>query len=416
MKFLERIYKETVFILKVIFTILAFKIIKINNKNNTKSLALLGQAYYSFSFLAHALRKINWKVIVLDLYPPHPRATLFSFGESHNLYNKDSYVYRHNLEQSYLELIKNYDMVTFYGSLTVFPDRSEKINYFYLILLKMSGVKIGYTATGCLDGATQKEIYKITDGLCEHCVWRKNALVCNDQRNLRKKRFIRYICDVYFREVDWKTELARSKIGVSMPLTLVSCKDNWGSKIIVPDKFLITKDNNEQVIILTAFGNEDIRASNEIDIKGKKEVFEAINNIKAKGYNIKHIHCNNIESKNFKYIQAQADIVIDQIKYGTIGAFSRECMMLGKPVICYIAEKIRKEVEAMKDCPIISSSVADIEPILEQTLLLSNEDRLIIGKKSREWMIKWYDAQACAVRYDKIYDNLKKGLLPTSNL
>ena len=41
-------------------------------------------------------------------------------------------------------------------------------------------------------------------------------------------------------------------------------------------------------------------------------------------------------NKDVRFIQVQADIVVDQLNYGRYGAQAREGMMLGRPTVCYI--------------------------------------------------------------------------------
>ena len=103
----------------------------------------------------------------------------------------------------------------------------------------------------------------------------------------------------------------------------------------------------------------------------------------------------------------QADIIIDQLNYGRYGAFAREGMMLGKPVICkidYLSESFPNL--ALKECPLINADENTLYYVLKDLVNLSEQERKIIGNRSREYMLKWHSADQCAERFEKIYDTL----------
>jgi hypothetical protein len=143
------------------------------------------------------------------------------------------------------------------------------------------------------------------------------------------------------------------------------------------------------------------------DIKGVKAMYDAINQLTQEGYPIQHIHVQDIPSKDMRYIQMQADIIIDQLNYGRYGAFAREGMMLGKPVICKI-DYLMKSVPnaALKECPLINADEDTIYSVLKDVMALPEVERVAIGKRSRNYMMKWHSAEQCAERFEKIYDTL----------
>ena len=84
----------------------------------------------------------------------------------------------------------------------------------------------------------------------------------------------------------------------------------------------------------------------------------------------------------------QADIVIDQISVGTYGVFAIEAMALGKPVITYISEDMKKQFPG--ELPIISSNCRQLRQTVEK-LLLNGKERNEIGRKSREYVERYHD-------------------------
>jgi hypothetical protein len=117
-------------------------------------------------------------------------------------------------------------------------------------------------------------------------------------------------------------------------------------------------------------------------------------------------------SRLVRFIQVQADVVIDQLNYGRYGATGREGMMLGKPTICYM--DLRQPApcppsRALAECPLVSATEATVYDVLK-ALLLDPERRRRIGAASRAYMLKWHSPDACAARYERVYDRVMAGL------
>ncbi len=366
---------------------------------NSKSVFFIGSNYYSFYYLAEALRKRGFKAYSLR-------------NTNHLQFTPLAHItIKQNITEQLMTMLYialSFRMVHFYGYFSMI---SSHVSKFELMFYKLCKMKIGYTPTGCLDGSLQSEIYELSRGLCNKCMWQNRPEVCADTANKLKIEQIRQYCDLYSFENDWPTSLRQTDIGFSLPLTATINSDlHDPQKINVPDEYKINAEN--KILIFTAFGNENIRANEERDIKGKKFIKEAIDKLIAEGYPIKYVHTTNTPSQDMKYLQVQADIIVDQLNYGSIGAFAREGMMLGKPVICHVAEQIRSYNDAMRECPAIDATEETIYEVLKKVVEMTKEERIEMGKNSRKWMLKWYDSDVCAARFEKVYDRLMKGLPP----
>jgi glycosyltransferase involved in cell wall biosynthesis len=120
-----------------------------------------------------------------------------------------------------------------------------------------------------------------------------------------------------------------------------------------------------------------------------------------------------VSSKAIRYYQAQADIVVDMLTYGWFGANVREALMLGKPTICFLrpewVESVRREIpDYVDELPVISATPATIHDILVD-LVEHPEKRREIGRRSREFALKWHSAEAGANRLERIYSKLLRG-------
>ncbi len=385
------------------FKYFIISLFKRNNKIVDKSVYFIGNNYNAFYTLALGLQDRGWKACSMNPYEPN------DFIQNYHVYANLA----DDIEalKVFFDVLFNYRILHVYNRTiqSLYTGTSLVLRFLLRVeILRLNGIFIYFSPSGCLDGSTTQEINEITRGLCDKCIWQNNMQVCNDVYNKNKIKWIVKNCKLFTNEVDWDKALAKSKIGCNIPIVSPIDSRIYDPELIVPEEFRISKKPHE-LVIFTAFGNESLRSNDTRDIKGKKFMIAAINQLIAEGYPICHFHASNIPAKNMKYYQVQSDIIIDQLNYGSIGSSTREGMMLAKPVICHIASKIRNFNIAMKDCPAIDASEETIYEVLKNLVLLPNEERLLIGKKSREWMLKWCNYDVSAERYEKVYEYIKKG-------
>jgi glycosyltransferase involved in cell wall biosynthesis len=79
-------------------------------------------------------------------------------------------------------------------------------------------------------------------------------------------------------------------------------------------------------------------------------------------------------------------------------------MALGKPVMCFI-RKPEQYLLSPNECPILNTHVLSITNDLRD--LIKRRDELEeIGKRSRQYIEKYYSIEAFATRLGKAYDDL----------
>ena len=277
---------------------------------------------------------------------------------------------------------------------------------FDLWYLKYLGIKFGWTPSGCLDEVKQSSIYSETNGVCDKCMWQNRKDVCSDKFNSSWTKFYHIFCDIIESVTDHITPERSSNLYFRAPL--LTCVDDtiWNPQIKIPPQHKIDKDKSE-IIILHAHGNLESRTNDKkkLGIKGTHCVYDAEKKLKKDGLPIKFVYCFDIDSHNMRFMQVQADIIVDQLNYGTNGAAARESMMLGKPTICYINDNIKKKNIIMSQSPLISANEENLYEILKS--LITSQDRLEnIQKASREYAIKWYSPVNIRKRFEKIYDRV----------
>ena len=108
-------------------------------------------------------------------------------------------------------------------------------------------------------------------------------------------------------------------------------------------------------------------------------------------------------------IYKKADIIIDQVSVGSYGVFAIEAMALGKPVITYISDEMKKTFPT--SLPIISAGFEDMKDAIER-LIDDFELRKKLGKAGREYVERYHDTY----KVTKYLKDIYTGECPNNNL
>lgn len=159
------------------------------------------------------------------------------------------------------------------------------------------------------------------------------------------------------------------------------------------DKFIpnYPKENAKTVRI--------VHAPSSRSVKGTDSILKAVEQLKLK-YNIDLILVENTPQEEAKKIYMTADIIVDQLVIGTYGVFAIEGMALGKPVVTYITEEMKKKFP--EELPIISADRSSIYEVLEK-LVLDSTLRREIGISSRNYVETYHDYRINAKMLSLIY-------------
>ena len=182
-------------------------------------------------------------------------------------------------------------------------------------------------------------IWQATPGcdMCEHCELRvKNLHYCHDhlaQKRLRQRQRFSSgeIATGAFPFTEAPNELM---------VPFLSCSpEQFHPNLEVPDHHLLRRDSPDQLLILHAYA-QDERRMNSTDglntIKGTDQVLLAVDTLKREGLNIKLVNLTGYNQQELRYLQVQADLCIDELRYGWWGSTPLECAALGVPTIVYI--------------------------------------------------------------------------------
>ena len=280
-----------------------------------------------------------------------------------------------------------------------------------ILLLKKLGKKIVYSNNGCLDGVSQTSFSKWGPAsVCDICRWKNVPSVCSDKRNLEwgkiRNQLADYQCLLGGNRVDHNLDPRIHE----EPFFYCLDKYFWNPDLLIPTNYILPYPK-KTVKIFHAVGNYELRTQeNQKNIKCTHIYLPLVKRLKEQGLNVELIFFHDVPNKILRYYQLQADIVVDMLTYGWFGANAREAMMLGKPVICFLRpewlESMKKEIpDYVKELPIINATPKTIHRVLKK-LINNPKKRTEIGKKSRDFAVKWHSSDRAAKRFNRIYSQL----------
>ena len=101
-------------------------------------------------------------------------------------------------------------------------------------------------------------------------------------------------------------------------------------------------------------------------------------------------------SNQMRFYQAQADIIVDQLIYGSWGSTGLEAMALGKPVVCYLRPTWKafflKMFPKVKDLPIVEADTDTIYNVLKKLVTVPSF-RARKSLESRRFAEELYDVK-----------------------
>lgn len=379
-----------------------------------------GQSYYNTWYLSRALRARGWQADVLN-WDANPADAGFYHGEDYRL----TYGSRFDAPKHlafFLLAAPHYDVFHFsnpngirFG--TVLHDAVARRLWpgAEIELLRRLGKKIVYTNTGCLDGVSQSSFAAWGDRpVCEDCQWRDRPDVCSDERNLAWGEFRNSVTDFQVLLGGNRTDFNVGPSIHEVPEFYCLDPEFWRPGLPIPDRFRLPI-GSETVKIYHAVGNAALRSRGEAmrNIKSTHIYMPLIEELKRDGYDVALTFFHDVPNRDVRYYQAQSDIVVEMLTYGWFGAGAREAMMLGKPVVCYLRpewlRQMRTEIpDYVDELPVVSATPETVREVLID-LIENPSKRQEIGRRSREFALKWHSGEAGARRFDAIYSDLIAG-------
>lgn len=146
-----------------------------------------------------------------------------------------------------------------------------------------------------------------------------------------------------------------------------------------------------------------VHAPNHRMFKGTHFLIEAVDSLKAEGYDIELVIVEKIPHEAALDTYRSADIIFDQCLVGFHGYFALEGMAMGKPVMCFMRKS--DYLLYASECPMINTNVSTLRDDLRQ--LMENRQELTkIGVASREYIEKYFTLEAFSKRLERAYKEL----------
>lgn len=376
-----------------------------------------GQCYYNAWYLSRELRKRGWRADVLNWIAPGDLQSLHFHGQDYQFrYDRATDPLRQL--KFYLRSLRNYEIFHFsnahcmhFGSLLQrrfarFGDAAE------VRLLKRLGKKIVYSNNGCLDGVSQASFSRWGDEpVCNECPWQHEPTICSDEKNLAWGRLRNSLADyqvtVGGNRVDYNDDAAVHEV----PEFYCLDPTVWSPDLLVPGNYRLPYSEST-LKIYHSVGGFATRTSVDsgVNLKSTHIWLPIVDRLRREGYDLEMVFFTDVPNKTLRYYQSQCDVVVDMLTYGFFGANVREALMLGKPVICYLRpewlESMKQEIpEYVAELPVVSATPATAYQTLRE-LLDSPERRRELGRRGREFAVKWHSSEAGARRMEEIYLDL----------
>lgn len=376
-----------------------------------------GQAYYNAWYLSRALRPLRWKADVFN-WDENPSSQIYYHGEDFRVGAQVPATVDECLAY-YVSTLYSYDIFHFsnahgisFGGRVQAAVGQQLGPHSEIKLIKALGKTIVYSNNGCLDGVSQTAFARWgPESVCSICRWQHEPAVCSDERNLAWGKFRNSVADFQCllggNRVDYNDDPRVHEV----PEFYCLDPDVWRPEIEIPQQYLLPALPEGALRLYHAVGHRKERTRNDgVNIKSSHVYLPLIQRLRDEGMVLELIEPTGIPNMEVRFLQAQADIFLDMLTYGWFGANAREAMMLGKPVICYIRpewlESLRRELPDYADeLPIISATPATVPDVLVD-LIRDEAKRREIGRRSREFAVKWHSAEAGAARFDRIYAEL----------
>jgi hypothetical protein len=385
-----------------------------------KSVLFVGQGYYNHWYLSRRLRDLGWRA---DLVNIDTGSTGYYHGQDEMLVGGT----RRDLVRHmafFAKAAQRYDVFHFANAHGMrFGDAIHDFaahrftEYDEIRWLKKLGKTVVYTNNGCLDGVLQSSFRAWPPyPTCDDCVFQHRPDVCSDALNASWGRVRNELADYVALTGGNRADFNVAPNVYENPWIYCLDEELWHPDLEVPEGFHIDLPAST-FKVYHSVGNADSRsqAGTMRNTKSTHIYVPLVEELKAEGRDVELIFFHDVPNRDLRYYQAQADVFCDMLTTGFYGATAREGMMLGKPVVCYLRpewlDQIRREVPDYADeMPVISATPETIKAVLVD-LMEHPEKRAEIGRRSREFAVKWHGSRESARVWDDIYTRLRAGTL-----
>lgn len=388
------------------------------NRHKTRRVLFVGQSYYHAWNLSRELRKLGWAADLLN-YDASPENAIYYHGEDFRfdrtgrLATIDEFLF--------FLLAAAWYRVFFFSGMggLLFGGKVPHLLRRFgkgadVRFLRWLGRRIMYSHNGCQDGVSQTSFSRWgPHNTCAICSWKDRPDVCSDERNLAWGRFRNALADYQVANGGNRIDYNLDPRVHEVPQFYCINKENLRPDLTVPDKYRLTF-RPQTVKLYHAVGHYDVRAGALREtVKSTHIYLPLIDRLRAEGRDVELLFFKDVPNRDIRYYQVQADIVLDMLTFGFFGSTAREAMMLGKPVVCFLRpewlETMRQEIpEYVDELPIVSATPETVYDVVLD-LIDHPAKRVEIGRKSREFAVRWHSSDAAGRHFDVLLQQVMAG-------
>lgn len=385
-----------------------------------KSVLFVGQAYYNHWYLSRRLRDLGWRADLVNL---DAGSAGHYHGEDARLVGHTRRALARNLA-FYARAASRYDVFHFanahglrFGDALHDSVAHRRTEFDEIRWLKKLGKTVVYTTNGCLDGVAQTTYRNVAPyPTCDDCPFQQRPDVCNDAMNLAWGDARNELADYVALLGGYRLDRNVAPNVHENPWVYCLDEELWRPDLAIPADFRLGL-RDETFKVYHSVGNAGTRSQAHTmrNTKSTHIYVPLIEELKAEGRDVELLFFQDVPNLELRYYQSQADVFVDMLTAGFFGATAREGMMLGKPVVCYLQpewlENMRRELPAYADeLPVVSATPETIRDVLVD-LMEHPGKRAEIGRRSREFAVKWHGSREAARVWDGIYTALRAGTL-----
>lgn len=260
---------------------------------------------------------------------------------------------------------------------------------------RLVGCLLVYLPTGCLDNDLKSTWMQLEAGnICGNC---GSFDRCDDVANsLNFRRIRRYFAFAIGNDSEAKA--SRELVERRIKYKAIDL-DKWKPDLEIPERFRLPPTTKIRVLH-SNFLKKSGRAWQGRNIKGSPFVAAAVERLAAEGHPVELLSIEDVPSRDMRFYQAQADIVVEQLIYGWWGSTGVETMALGKPVVCHIRPSWKQFFLATfpeyTDLPIVEADVHTVYDALKR-LVVDAAYRAERGRASRRFAEAHFNPAANAL-------------------
>jgi hypothetical protein len=148
-----------------------------------------------------------------------------------------------------------------------------------------------------------------------------------------------------------------------------------------------------------------VHAANHRHYKGTKYVVASVEALRREGLPVELVLVEGVPNADARKIYERADVIASDFLIGGYALFPIEAMALGKPVLCYMPDRLRPYHPEWADAPIVNASPETLSDEL-RTLVLDAGLRRELGRRGPPYVQRYHSLESVGADLDRIYRSL----------